>query len=198
MNKVLVVSKGIVHPTIFCRIHLRNILSNIENAEFNFVSDINRLDGIDKKTYHAVVLFFHEKTIRNSCLKSLKAFVENGGVLFCVHSALASFKKQKIFKELIGAKFTGHDEIKDMRIEGSMEFTIKDELYEFDMANDCEIHLSCGDIPVYWTRDARKGRVACLSPGHRAKTFRNKEFRKLISAVLAGELSENEVDDEKN
>lgn len=198
MKKVLVVSKGIVHPTIFCRMQLGNILKKVDDTEIKFTSDLNILDGIDKKTYHAVVLFFHEKTIRNSCLKSLKAYVENGGVLFCLHGALASFKKLKVFKEMIGAKFTGHDEIKDIHLEGIMEFTVKDELYEFEIAKDCDVHLHCQGIPVYWTRDFRKGRVACFSLGHRAKTFRNKDFRKLIISILTDELDENEAYNEED
>ena len=185
MKKVLAISKGILHPTVFSRRCLKKILISatqvtvLENA-----SQIDRLDGLDIGTYQAVVLFFHEKQISDNELNKLKGFIMDGGGLFCIHGALASFKGNTEYEKITGARFTGHDAIMDMHIKGDAEFTLRDELYKFELQEDCDIRLSCNKTPVFWTRKVGKGKVACLSPGHKAATFRNPGIIKIITQTL--------------
>ncbi len=195
----MVISKGIFHPTVFCRkLFKKTLLAAKGGNAFEFSPNINKLDGLDANQHYAVVLFFHEKTISNSQLNSLISYVNNGGRLFCIHGALASFKSSEGYIALIGAKFTGHDEIKDMNIEGDVAFKIKDELYKFEISGDCNVRLQCSGVPVYWTRRQGNGKIACLSPGHRTETFRNKEFVNLISLIMADELGLNGGSHEKS
>ncbi|MDX1359497.1 MAG: hypothetical protein R3232_11755, partial [Clostridia bacterium] len=140
MKKVLAISKGILHPTVFSRRLLKEILvSATQGKVLEYASELNRLDGLDTDTYQAVVLFFHEKKLSDNELIKLKGFIVDGGGLFCIHGALASFKGNTEYEKITGARFTGHDAIMDMHIKGDAEFTIRDELYGFELQEDCDI-----------------------------------------------------------
>ena len=185
MKKVLTISKRMFHPTVLSRRHLKRILvSAVGGPALEYVSDINKLDVLGDGGYRTVVLFFHEKNISAKLLSALTEFVQNGGHLFCIHGALASFKSSIEYKELTGVEFTGHDSIKDMHITGIVELRIRDELYEFNIADDCDIRLECEGMPVLWIRNVGEGTVACLSPGHRASTFKNPGFQTLIKQII--------------
>lgn len=182
---MLAISKGILHPTIFCRNLLKEILlSAVDGTALELSSDLNKLDGLDINMFRAVVLFFHEKEISLNQLNALITFVESGGRLFCIHGALASFKAYDEYRKLTGARFTGHDKIRDMHITGDLDFVIRDELYEFKIEDECDVRLDCDGVPVLWTRILNNGRVTCLSPGHRAATFKNSGFRKLLESII--------------
>jgi type 1 glutamine amidotransferase len=192
LKKVLAISKGIFHPTVFCRNRLKDILlSAVGISALEYTSDLNSLDRLETGRYQTVVLFFHEKEIAENLLNQLIQFVGKGGNLFCIHGSLASFKTNVEYRKLTGARFTGHDEIKDMNITGFADLTIRDELYEFDIEDDCEAKLECCGIPVFWTRRFGKGKVACLSPGHRTATFNNAGFKHLIKQILTDILGFN-------
>lgn len=180
VDKVLVISRGIIHPTIFSRIVLRKIFSGIDSIEFNFVSRLKLIDGIDINKYQSVVLFFHEKIITESHIKSLVSYVKSGGGLFCIHGALASFKSNTDYTSLLGAKFAGHDDIQEINISGKTNFNIKDELYKFKISDDCKVVLKSENEPVLWNRVEGKGKVVCLSLGHRTATFKNQKFKNLL------------------
>ena len=71
MKKVLAISKGILHPTVFSRRRLKEILvSATQGKVLEYASELNRLDGLDTDTYQAVVLFFHEKKLSDNELIS--------------------------------------------------------------------------------------------------------------------------------
>lgn len=192
MKKVLVISRGIFHPSVCCRKQLRSTLMEIKSIEFEFVSDFIKLDGIDTDMYQAVILFFHEKLISKVMLDSLISYADSGGVLFFIHGALASFKNSKEYTSLTGGIFTGHDEIKDIHISGDKEFIIRDELYKFLISGDCNILLKSGSTPVLWTRKQGKGTVIGLSPGHKVSTFKNNSFKEVIKSAIVNELKSNE------
>ena len=192
----MVISKGVFHPTVFCRNILKRILLSC-GGTYEFSSNLNKLDGLDINTFHSVVLFFHEKNIADSQLRSLISFVNNGGRLFCIHGALASFKSSQKYTDLIGARFTGHDAIKDMKIEWDPVFKIRDEMYEFEISDDSHVKILSAGNPICWTRKQGRGFVSCLSPGHRAATFKNSDFTNLIRKIMINDLGFGEDTDEK-
>jgi len=184
LKKVLVVSKGLFHPTVFCRYQLMKTLRETEDIEIESSGKLESLDGIDSKRFDAVILYFHEKKINAGTVKSLTEFVNKGGLVFCIHGALASFKKITEYTELIGSVFTGHEDIRIMNIKGVMDFSIMDEPYEFDLADDCEILLSDGELPVSWVRRQGKGNVVALAPGHTPATMKNQYIKNMIRYIL--------------
>ncbi|MBN2557346.1 MAG: ThuA domain-containing protein [Clostridia bacterium] len=188
MKKILVLSKGTAHPSVFCRMKLRKILMETgEGFEYMFSNDLKMIDGCIGE-YDAVVLFFHKKKTGKTRVDSLMNYVRDGGKLLCIHGALASFKDSRGYSMLTGAAFTGHDRIREMKIEGKTRFSIIDELYEFDISDDCEVKLTCDGHPVYWLNRYGNGTVACLSPGHRSGTFENPGFREVIKTAVAADL----------
>ena len=194
MKSILVISKGLVHPDVLCRLKLRASLRKIRtDATFEFSSSLKSLDGIDGSSHGTVVLFFHEKNISANQLDSLVKFVENGGNLVCIHGALASFKKFGKYTDLTGAVFTGHDKVRAFSVTGQTEFSIKDELYEFKIADGCDIRMKSGSVPVFWTRSRGKGRVYCFSPGHRMQTFNNEYYINSINDIITECMDDGEV-----
>lgn len=180
MKKFLVISKGLVHPSLLCRKKLFDILSETEERKFEFSRNLSELESLETKGYDGVVLFLHEKEIEEKSLLTLIGFVERGGGLFCIHGALASFKTYVDYTDLTGAEFTGHDKIGPIHIEGGREYTITDELYGFRLRDDCEVIQYGNGKPVYWSRKYKKGTVMGLAPGHRSRTFDNPGFVETI------------------
>lgn len=176
-----VISKGIFHPSIFCRNALKKSLRKYQNVVYS--NNIDSLNGIRNNT-DAVLLYFHEKYINDKTLSSLISYVEGGGLLLCIHGALASFKEFPEYNKLTGSRFTGHGRIREIHAKGVMDFTIVDEPYEFELADDCTLLLAEGSLPVSWERKQGKGRVVCLVPGHKTKTMNNPFFKNMVQYIL--------------
>jgi len=184
LKKVLVVSKGIFHPTLFCRMQLCRTIGRFNLIETEASSDLKSLDGITPEGFDAVVLYFHEKKVSDSVISSLKDYTEAGGLLVCIHGALASFKEYPEYLKLTGSRFTGHGEICEMNIKGFVDFSVTDEPYEFELSDDCKVLLESEGLPVCWVRKSGLGHVAGLSPGHRLSTMKNHSFQNVIEYIL--------------
>lgn len=184
MKKVLVVSKGAFHPTVFCRMQLHKIVNRLTDINPDFTNKINLLNGIDPTRIDTVVFYFHEKHIERETLDSLVTYVNDGGTLLCIHGSLASFKTYPKYQQLTGAQFTGHEKIRDMDITGIFTFTIKDEPYEFELDDDCEILLENKSLPVCWVKYSGKGKVVGLTPGHKLETIKTQAFENMIEYIL--------------
>ena len=180
--KLHVVSKGIFHPTIFCRLALRKTLSVYPGVVFS--NRMDSIDGIGNDDTDAVLLYFHEKLIGEGTLSSLVRFVEKGGLLLCLHGALASFKDIPVYNELTGSRFTGHGKTREINAKGIMDLSVIDEPYEFELSEDCSLLLSEGNLPVCWIRKHGLGKVAGLAPGHKFNTMRNPDFKNMIQYIL--------------
>ncbi len=159
-QSVLLVSKGVVHPSLQARRRLRALLAEeavpglvagdgpagtvsaergaapagqsdgaADDAEqagqgtggasqetarealppFKVSSRLGRLLDPDPRITAAVVLFFHEKSPPDGAVEALARYVSNGGGLLVIHGAVASFKRDSGYAELIGGSFAGHD-----------------------------------------------------------------------------------------
>ncbi len=184
MGKFLVISKGTIHPSPCCRIRLAGILNRIQGSEFSFSGRFSSLRELDSGRWDGAILFFHKKRIDYKSLSSLIHFVEEGGGLFCIHGALASFKANDKYKKLTGSEFTGHDKISRISVKGNFEYEIFDELYEFDLQDGCDVIQYGNGKPVYWIKKYGRGSVACLAPGHKCASFQNEGFIKTIKDAV--------------
>jgi uncharacterized protein len=198
-KRVLVVSRGLIHPSLTCRIYLKQLLKSLQgNFTFVFSGALDGLKRLREGNYDAVILYFHEKKISDHALHALIQFAGKGGGVLALHASMASFKTNTKYQELLGGRFTGHGKIekidvytKDAEHELLKEaagFTIKDELYihEYDRRN--EIVLACEnkgqEEPVLWTRRYGSGRVCYFAPGHMPNVFQTEAVRKVIKDAL--------------
>ena len=196
---MLVVSTGLVHPSVICRFNLKQALNRLSGScKFTFTGSLPGLEKLGREPFNAVVLYYHRRKIGESALDALLQFAASGGGVLALHGSMASFKTNKRYQELMGGKFTGHGRIQKIHIytkDGEpgiltepVAFSVKDELYlhEYDRQN--EIVLACDnkgrEEPVLWTKSYGSGRVCYFSLGHRAAVFRREEVQKVIQEAL--------------
>ncbi|MCP4757531.1 MAG: ThuA domain-containing protein [Proteobacteria bacterium] len=197
-KKVLVVSAGIVHPSLLARFYLRRLLKKLDRFEFVFSTRVEDLNRLGDGGFAAVVLYFHRKQISDDALRHLEDFVGQGGGLLALHSASASFKQNTRYFDLIGGRFKTHGPIEDFVVRPSQEtselfsnipeFTVKDELYIHEYQNDVTVHFTTqnGDAtePVVWTKAHGRGKVGYFSLGHCAKVITAPEVGRIILRLL--------------
>ena len=195
MKKVLLVTSGIFHPTVFGRMALHRSLKQLEGFSFTHVSSLEKLPA-DLKSYSALVLHYHHKTLSNKALSKLQEYVIQGGGILAIHAATASFKNSLPYFEILGGRFTGHGRVEkiearkiwDELFEGIGDFTVKDELYLHDFQPGIEVHFAARhqgkDVPVVWTCRCGQGRVCYAVPGHTTSTMKNSTYQKLLQRGL--------------
>ena len=194
MKKILVVSSGLVHPNLLCRLGLRNVLSELKNGATDFVTNIEDLVSLQSGEYRAVVLYFQRSKISDKALEAMENFVFNGGGLLAIHSASASFKKNTRYYNLLGGKFISHGPVSEFKVApikgsrrpfgGISSFMVVDELYIHRYKGDVTMHfqteINGKKEPVVWTRELGRGRLAYCSLGHRPSIFKIPEVRQII------------------
>lgn len=197
MKKVLVISAGIVHPSIRARLYFRRLLERIPGLKCTFASSIEACRSLHAGGFAAVALYLHRQTISPEALASLDEFVSGGGGFFALHSASASFKKHEGFFRILGGRFVTHGPVaeytvrqceSDLLFASTDQFSLYDELYIHEYDSENEIHFltgrSNGAEPVVWTRLYGKGRVCYVAPGHRAASLLNPQIRAIITRGL--------------
>ncbi len=197
---VLVVSRGLVHPSARARSAFAAIVRGADmDAEFSASTRAFRTLVPDR--HAAAVAFLHSKRIETADLDALEAFVAAGGGLFAVHGALASFKGEPRWAALLGASFAGHERPTLLAIAPSAEpgpfagiptFGVGDELYRVTAAGAIAPRFTAivarGGSPaatVVWTRTHGRGRVCCCALGHAAAVFQQSSVRQIIARALA-------------
>jgi type 1 glutamine amidotransferase len=196
MKKILLVSQGLFHPPLRARKLLRKVLEELQVFSFNSVNSMELLPQ-DLESYAAMVIYLHHKKISKNALNCFDSFVKNGGGVLGVHTATASFKQQRQYFEFMGGRFTGHGPIQKFEINPAPEstvfqdigaFSIKDELYIHDFQPGITPHfvtMHTGQrVPVVWTYRYGEGRVCYASPGHLSRTFKNKDYAKVLQQGL--------------
>ncbi len=184
-KRVLVISDGIVHPSILARRNFKGILTGIDGIECVFSSSIEALRSLSGGGFDALAVYLHRRAVSDEALAVLDDFVRGGGGFLPVHSASASFKTKSRWFDVIGGRFIGHGAIEPFTLrgtergifEGIRDFTIKDELYlhEYDSTNTVHFVADTekGPEPQVWTRSYGSGRVCYFAPGHRAAAMRH-------------------------
>lgn len=187
---ILLVSTGIIHPSISARKRLRNLLE--ERCSMTEVSSIEDAQILRRGGFDAAVVYLHRQNISDEALSSFEAFVAHGGGLLGIHSATASFKQSDRWLKLMGGRFISHEEVVQFEsvntsssIFSPLAFKVRDELYIHKTLPDINIHYKTSkNIPTVWTHSYGKGRVCYIEPGHVASSLDVPEVRIIIMEGL--------------
>jgi len=144
---------------------------------------------------------------------ALFGFVENGGGLLSIHSALASERKSDRFRELVGATFVTHppNQVFDIAVVDPAHPSVrsfstnvwsgwKDEVYVCKMATNIHAIMTVdlaplkGSealmkkgfrlVPVAYTVPFGKGRVYVVALGHNDEDYKKSAWRRLLQDSL--------------
>ncbi len=195
---VLVISAGIVHPNLIARHSFKKILDESNEFSYTFSSKVEDLTLLNKRNFSSVILYFHRQEISENSLDILDNFVLQGGGLFAVHSASASFKKHSKYFEILGGRFVSHGKIIPFNVypeESSGEifpdlktFSVFDELYIHEYQGDvtvrCATDINGVKEPVVWTKEHGKGKICYCSLGHQAKVMEIPEVKEIIKGCI--------------
>ncbi len=198
-KRVLVVSAGLVHPTLTARRHLEGIIGAHGLIDHTTVHDVEALARLGQEEFSGAVLYFHRRRISDRALDALDRFVKRGGGLLAIHGASASFKKTPRYFDVLGGRFVGHGKIEPytvFRIGGddplftvSEPFAVTDELYIHRYDSDVIVHYATEKTgrtePVVWTKAHGEGRVCYISLGHVSEVLAGKEVRQIITDALS-------------
>jgi len=198
-KRVLVVSAGLVHPSITARRRLNAIIRGHDRVEPAITSRIGDLTRLSGEKFDAAVLYFHRRHISEPALFALDRFVAGGGGLLAVHGASASFKKSPRYFGILGGRFVSHGRVApytvlrtgwaDSAFTVTGPFTVTDELYIHNYRDDATIQYATqtkdGLEPVVWTRVYGKGRICYVSLGHAAAVLEDNAVRQIISDALS-------------
>jgi hypothetical protein len=91
-KRILVISDGIVHPSIMARRNFKNFLRGMDGLECVYSSSIEALRTLSDGAFGAVAVYLHRRAISDEALRALEDFVRGGGGFLAVHSASAPFK----------------------------------------------------------------------------------------------------------
>jgi type 1 glutamine amidotransferase len=200
MNRsVLMVSDGIVHPSLAARYALRKVLAVGRHYHVKRVASLEILPGMNLAPYRALALFFQHRELSPQALKCLGDFVEQGGGLMAIHSAAASFTQEPAYAEILGGRFVSHGPVQTFRVLPAAPqdeifghvpaFLVRDELYRhtYDPEDRVHFYTLVGEQrePVVWTRRYGQGRVCYCSLGHVAGSFRKRPVRRILQRGLA-------------
>ncbi len=197
-KNILVISAGLIHPSLVARKHFSCIMQKAEGIMPVFKSSVEDLTLLAENNFHGVVLYFHRSKISSDALNALEEFVSQGGGLLAVHSASASFKQAPSYFDIIGGRFVDHGKIEKFLIypaddgseiySGINSFSLYDELYIHEYQDDVKIHFYADNHgtpePAVWTRAYKNGRVAYAAPGHCAKVMITREIEKILCQSL--------------
>jgi type 1 glutamine amidotransferase len=198
MKKALVISAGIVHPSIRARIYFRRLLEGVPGLKCSLASSIEACRSLRAGGFAVVAIYLHRQEISPEALASLDGFVSGGGGLFAFHSASASFKEHEGFFRILGGRFVTHGPVAEYTIKQAggdslfaptEPFVLRDKLYIHECDSENEIHFhterSNGAEPVVWTRPYGMGRVCYVAPGHRAASLLDPQLQAIITRGLA-------------
>lgn len=196
--KILYVSGGLFHPSIFAQFHLRRTLDEIPEFLFKGISSLNKITKLNLAGYQAFVLYFHHKKISDQAVKSLEEYVSNGGGLLAIHSVSASFKGNNQFYKVLGGRFREHGKIEEFHVYPEISsdtlfgtrspFTVKDELYLHELNSKVTTHfftvVDGKTEPVVWTKMHREGRVCYISLGHTFQSMKHPAVKQILQSGL--------------
>jgi type 1 glutamine amidotransferase len=205
MKKVLLVTDGVFHPTLFGRFALHKALSSPlpkgeglgvrKNFSFVHVSSLEKLP-VDLGSFSALVLHFHHKKISNAALERLDTFVKSGGGILAIHAATASFRGATPYFKILGGQFAGHGKVGNFEVVrvrddifgGINNFIVKDELYIHELEPSIEVHFTAKlegkDVPVVWTYLYGNGKVCYAVPGHTTASMKNETYQRVLRRGL--------------
>lgn len=196
MKQVLLVLAGWVHPPYRGVQWLKQTLAELPGFAFDEVQSLAEANQRGMSRYDALVLYYHHShdVLTDDELESFRSFVNDGGGVLAVHSATASYKPTRGYFEVLGGRFIGHGPVQPIEIRpvrgddtifgGISAFTVRDELYLHELQPDIEIRFTAEHEgkpqPMVWTRNAGKGRVCYLGPGHRSASMQHEAVQEIV------------------
>jgi len=198
-TQVLLVSDGLVHPSLLCRFWLRRALTVLPGYRFVRAASLEALPRLPLDSFRAIVLYVHHPSLSATALECLDAYLEQGGGLLALHSASASYKEEPRYHDILGGQFVTHGPVEEFAVQpsasedeifgGVVDFSVRDELYrhEYDLANRIHFHTRVGEErePVVWTRRQGQGRVCYCALGHTIGAVRHPQVQQILHRGLA-------------
>ncbi|HEV2677371.1 MAG TPA: ThuA domain-containing protein [Aliidongia sp.] len=210
----LILTGGIGHPFADASAALADILA-ADGIVSTVTEDIEQglagLDGFDLVTVYALRwrMLIGEKyaphreqwafSLSDAGRQALTRFVEAGGGLLALHTAVICFDDWPGWHRLLGAEWiwgrSAHPPFGPVAVdptgkahavaEGVVSFELRDEVYgNLDMDEDVEPLLTAdagaGSWPVAWTRRAGQGRVVVDLLGHDRASLEQPMHRRLL------------------
>jgi type 1 glutamine amidotransferase len=200
----LLISAGLVHPSLPARFLLRRALAAMPGYRFQRVASLEALPS--QPSFRAIVLFVHQETVSAAALERLDHFLRQGGGLLAIHAASASFREEPCYFEILGGQFVEHGPVESFEVQptepqsdlfaGIPPFSVTDELYrhEYDPGNQIHFTTTVGEEhePVVWTRSHGSGRVCYCSLGHTLNAMRRPQVWQILQRGLAWTCSSTE------
>ncbi|MBU2512652.1 ThuA domain-containing protein [bacterium] len=198
MKHVLVISAGLIHPTIKARLYLSSLLFELPDYTYHFTTDVEDLCLLTPGRYSSVILFLQQSRISKSALKSLEMFITKGGGLLALHHASSCFEKHPVYRDIIGGRSISKEAVKPFSVEprsaryqifsSPKRFVIQDAQLIHEINNEAEIHYETNftDIisPVVWSNKYFLGKVVYCSLGHCATVLKNISVNRIIKESL--------------
>lgn len=197
-TRVVLISSGWYHPSLFARAALRSALAAVPGVEIQRAARLEALTRLDLSRFAAIVLYIHHKQASEAALSALNRYVTEGGGLLAVHSAAASFKQQPKYYDILGGRFVGHGPVEQFTVEDSDardpifgqvdSFSVRDELYRHEWKPENRVHFHIGTEgerePFVWTRAHGGGRVCYAAFGHTAESLKHPAVRAILRRGL--------------
>ena len=207
--KILVLAGDYWHPMEVVKRGIERMNLDPERYEFDFVEDAKDIVTKELMAEQDLIIFakmneiaafnrtpMFEKGNAAMQISDYREYVENGGVLFCVHAGnTGSPEETPEWVDFVGNSFIMHPDRCDVKVYPVMEhpitkdvepFTEIDEHYILgNIAEDIEVFLKSDSVEggtqiSGYTKKVGKGQVCVLIPGHTMNVWANKEFGKLF------------------
>ncbi|MFA7235414.1 MAG: ThuA domain-containing protein [Phycisphaeraceae bacterium] len=205
--QLLLLTGGINHDFDHARRRLTDLLS--PSFDVAATTDVKDLGQLSDDHFAAAVIFTCEKLHEppppevSEVFEAVTRFVEGGGGLVLIHSAITSFADRPAWKRLIGAEMAGGtldqrymlawDDAKHPVVAGVEPWEIDDEHYQLTVPRRGQF---IGPAPGSWVfasslwqgqryvfgyeRIVDRGRIIALAAGHRSATLDDVRYGKLI------------------
>jgi type 1 glutamine amidotransferase len=196
---ILLVSDGLVHPSLPARFCLRRALAGLPGYRFQRAASLEVLPPLPPDSFRAIALYVHHAALSTAAMEGLDDFLRAGGGLLAIHSASASFREEPRYYDILGGQFVHHSPVEEFIVQpaeppdevfGVMApFSVRDELYrhEYDPTNRVHFYATVGEErePVVWTRHWGQGRVCYCALGHTLSAMRHPHVHQILQHGLA-------------
>ena len=179
---------AIYHPLSGVSGDIVKVLQEIGECEVS--SGYRTLAPEELKKYEAVISYIDNYTDEGGLGDRLAAYIEEGGRVLALHNGIITPQGSRL-EQVYGGNFITHPPYCELRyyLGDELFCTMDEEPYMVRQTDDHnEIYLwfelDGKKYPAGWNRNAGKGRVCYLSPGHDGRTAGKKEFQDLLMRAV--------------
>lgn len=180
--------KAIYHP-------LSGVSSGVvkalqEKGACEISTDYRGMEQEDLKEYGAVISYIDNYTDEGGFGDKLAGYIEEGGRVLALHNGIITPEKSRL-EQLYGGNFITHPPYCELRyyLDERLICVMEEEPYmvrQTDGMNDIFLRYEKEGkkYPAGWSRNAGKGRICFLAPGHDEKTAGRSEFREMLKRAF--------------